>query len=109
MDFIPTEKLFCENKYKKMVNILEIFLKIIFKTFQLMGLNISLEPEFVINSALWLLEQREVELGLSEEQQCLVREVRKRGRNKMHANNCRKKQMDQLADLQVTDLSSVDL
>ena len=72
----------------------------------MVGLNISLEPEFVINAALWELEQREVELGLSPEQQSVVREVRKRGRNKMHANNCRRKQMDQLADLQVIDPQS---
>ena len=60
----------------------------------------------MINAALWELEQREVELGLSPEQQSVVREVRKRGRNKMHANNCRRKQMDQLADLQVIDPQS---
>ena len=75
----------------------------------MVGFNISLEPEFVINSALPLVEQREAELGLSPEQQMMVREVRKRGRNKMHAINCRKKKTDQLADLQVTELSPREL
>ena len=73
----------------------------------MVGHNISLEPEFVITAALWLLEQRETELGLSPEQRSLVRDVRKRGRNKMHANNCRRRQMDQLADLQVIDLTNL--
>ena len=28
LDFIPTEKLFCQDKYKKMVNILRVILRI---------------------------------------------------------------------------------
>ena len=75
----------------------------------MVGLNISLEPEFVITTALPLLEQMEAELGLSSVQQMMVREVRKRGRNKMHAINCRKRKTDQLADLQVIELSPQEL
>ena len=75
----------------------------------MVGLNISLEPEFVITAELRLLEQREAELGLNAEQVGQVREARKRGRNKMHANNCRKRQIGELADLQVSELSLSEL
>ena len=69
----------------------------------MVALNISLEPEFVITAQLGLLLQREKELGLSEEQQVKVREVRKKGRNNLHARNCRKRKADKTTELQVIE------
>ena len=71
----------------------------------MVGLNISLEPEFVISAELAVLRRREEELDLSAEQQEKVREVRKKGRNNMHAMKCRQRKVDNLADLQVIELS----
>ena len=64
-------------------------------------LNISLEPDFVISAELAVLRQREEELGLSGEQQEKVREVRRKGRNNLHARNCRKRKSDKTTELQV--------
>ena len=40
---------------------------------------------------------------LSEEQQVKVREVRKKGRNNLHARNCRKRKADKTTELQVIE------
>ena len=76
--------------------------------FQLVGLNISLEPEFVIETELADLIHRVKELGLSKEQQVKVMEVRKKGKNNNNARQCRKKKLDKVASLQVTELSPFD-
>ena len=52
-----------------------------------------------------MLVQRGKELGLSEEQEVKVMEVRRKGRNNMHATKCRQRKADQSADLQVIELS----
>ena len=52
--------------------------------------------------------QREKELGLSEEQQVKVMDVRKKGKHINNARQCRKKKLDKVASLQVTELSPFD-
>ena len=75
----------------------------------MVALNISLEPEFVITAELAVLRQREEQLGLSAEQQEKVREVRRKGRNINCATNSRKRKVENIEDLKVTQLSQSEL
>ena len=70
--------------------------------FQLVDLNISLEPDFVIHAK--LAEVKQKLMGLSEEQKAKIKEVRRKGRNNRKATECRERMRDQTADLQVTQL-----
>ena len=75
----------------------------------MVDLNISLEPEFVINAKLAVLRQREQQLGLSAEQQKQVREVRRKGKNNNCATNSRKRKVENIEDLKVTQLIQSEL
>ena len=75
----------------------------------MVGLNISLEPEFVISAELALLKEKTKELGLTAEQQRKVSEVRKKGRNNMTAASSRKRQIENLEDLQVIELNFLNI
>ena len=67
----------------------------------MVDLNIRMEPEFVISVELALLKKKAKELGLSEEQQRKVLEVRRKGKNNKTATSSRQRQIQDLADLQV--------
>ena len=73
----------------------------------MVDLNIRLEPEFVISVELALLKKKAKELGLSEEQQRKVLEVRRKGKNNKTAISSRQRQIQDLADLQVIKLKTV--
>ena len=73
----------------------------------MVDLNIRMEPEFVISAELALLKKKAKELGLSEEQQRKVLEVRRKGKNNKTATSSRQRQIQDLTDLQVIKLKSV--
>ena len=73
----------------------------------MVDLNIRMEPEFVISVELALLKKKAKELGLSEEQQRKVLEVRRKGKNNKTATSSRQRQIQDLADLQVIKLKTV--
>ena len=61
---------------------------------------ISLRPEDLINSS--LPNFSELIKDLTKESQDICREIRKKGRNKIHALKCRKKSRDEVSRLQVS-------
>ena len=73
----------------------------------MVGLNIRLEPEFVISAELAVLKEKAEELGLSAEQRRKLKEVRRKGRNNSTAARSRQRQIDNLEDLQVIELNSL--
>ena len=72
----------------------------------MVGLNIRLEPDFVISAELAVLKKKVEELGLTPEQQRKVKEVRKKGRNNLTAIRSRQRQIDNIEYLQVKEPSS---
>ena len=72
----------------------------------MVGLNIRLEPDFVISAELAVLKKKVEELGLTPEQQRKVKEVRKKGRNNLTAIKSRQRQIDNIEYLQVKEPSS---
>lgn len=65
---------------------------------QLDSVMISLRPEDLINSS--LPNFSELIKDLTKESQDICREIRKKGRNKIHALKCRKKSRDEVSRLQ---------
>lgn len=64
------------------------------------ALNIPISPEDIINLPIDEFNERLAKYELSEAQLSLIRDIRRRGKNKVAAQNCRRRKMDQILDLQ---------
>lgn len=63
------------------------------------GLNIPISVRDIINLPMDEFNERLSKYDLSESQLSLIRDIRRRGKNKVAAQNCRKRKMDQIMGL----------
>ena len=64
------------------------------------ALNIPIPAEEIINLPIDEFNERLAKYELNETQLALIRDIRRRGKNKVAAQNCRRRKMDQIIDLQ---------
>jgi hypothetical protein len=64
------------------------------------ALNIPIPTPEIINLPIDEFNERLAKFDLSEAQLSLIRDIRRRGKNKVAAQNCRKRKMDQIVGLQ---------
>jgi len=63
------------------------------------GSAVSLQVHDIINLAMDEFNERLSKYDLSENQLSLIRDIRRRGKNKVAAQNCRKRKLDQIISL----------
>ena len=64
------------------------------------ALNIPIPAEEIINLPIDEFNERLAKFEFNEVQLALIRDIRRRGKNKVAAQNCRRRKMDQILDLQ---------
>ncbi|XP_053209507.1 endoplasmic reticulum membrane sensor NFE2L1-like [Panonychus citri] len=64
------------------------------------ALNIPIPAEEIINLPIDEFNEHLAKYDLNETQIALIRDIRRRGKNKVAAQNCRRRKMDQIIDLQ---------